>query len=287
VKMPSNKKQWKTKAAANLLAETGAASVEEAVVRFVGSVRQSARAQGFRDGVVGPPYDPWPLAAVLGASDVGGRALGFPGRILRAAKGLVVEIDRDTMSSRQRRRFTLAHEVGHLALWEVGGRVVKTASRRNFRRSEIEELCNTIASEVLAPRSDVLEQVAVCGAHNDLLTDINSGPPRQTGLQALLGSLVHVSRVFDVSLQFSARRVNEVCKVGVGAAFIDTREQKYVWRVGLPVTQELLAAVLCVMTPGEQGGSGEYWADSPRGGQIRGFAWRRVGRGSVLATVQR
>ena len=115
-----------------------------------------------------------------------------------------MEIDNGTIS-RQRSRFTLAHEVGHLALWKVGGKVVKTASRRNSRQSEIEELCNRIASEVLAPQSEVLEQAAAPKAKNDLFNRLNAPPQKQTGLQTVLDSIVNVSQVFDVSLHFSQK----------------------------------------------------------------------------------
>ena len=286
MKMRSNKKRWKTKAAANLMAETGAASVEDAVVRLVESVRESARAEGFRDGLAGPPYDPWPLAAVLGASKVGRRALGFDGRVVREGDGLVVEIDNGTIS-RQRGRFTFAHEVGHLALWKVGGKVVKTASRRNSRQSEIEELCNTIASEVLAPRSDVLKQVAGPTTENDLLNGLNTPPQTQAGPQTLLDSIARVSRVFDVSLQFAARRINEVCKARVAVALIAANEERYIWRVGIPLSEELLRAVLNAVRPRDQGGSGDYWASSPRADQLRSFAWRRLKRDLILVTLQR
>ena len=282
--MRSSRKRWRTKTAASLLAETDADSVEEAVVRLVQSLREAAREKGFRDGLAGPPYDPWPLAASLGASKVEKKTLGFGGRIVRDGAGLAIEID-NGVASQRRHRFAFAHEVGHLALWKVSGKVVKTASRRGSRRSEIEELCNKIASEVLAPRSEVLQELAAPALERGLFDVPDSRPEMQTRSQGVLASVVHISRVFGVSLQFSAVRIREVSSVKATVALVHKGENKLLWSVGKRPCHEFLPAVLGAVDCTDEVGFGSYWASSPRGGGLRKFVWRRARGDLVLVAL--
>jgi hypothetical protein len=174
-----------------------------------------------------------------------------------------------------------------LALWKLSGKVVKTTSRWNSRQSEIEDLCNKIASEVLAPQSDVLKQVTAFSIEKDLFALLNAPLQTKTASQTILDSIVHISNVFEVSLHFSAARIYEVYMPRFAIILVDSSEKKLVWCVGISHSNELLHAILSAFTSTDQRGSGSYSAASRQGERIRNFIWRRIKKHLVLAAVQK
>ncbi|MGO9110916.1 MAG: ImmA/IrrE family metallo-endopeptidase [Thermoguttaceae bacterium] len=266
------------------MARTGAASVEEAIVWAVRSLRQSARDLGFRNGTDTPPYDPWPLAVVLGADKLREKSLGFDGQVVKEGDGLAVEID-NAVASRQRRRFTLAHEVGHLALWKNDGKVIKTRAQRFQGRSEIETLCNRIASEVLAPRSEILQHL-IKRTDEDRILALADGRCETRGtLQSVLNAVIYISSQFDVSLQFSAVRIKELGRFKGAITLTHTGQKKVVWRVGAVSDGEFLPVILESAQQDRQSGSGNFWSRRGSGGRDCRFVWCQMGRSLALAVL--
>src|SRR5712692_4918711 len=144
---------FKTRASKSLLLAAGVESVHEAIPQYVAGLRQKAITRGL-EGAAVPPYDPNALAQVLGVYDVRRKNLDCDGRIVRKGYGLTIELNKQTEQSR-RIRFTFAHEVGHVILWDCAGAVRSLPARRHSGPSEIERLCDMLASEILAPEADV------------------------------------------------------------------------------------------------------------------------------------
>ena len=98
----------------------------------------------------------------------------------------------NSADSRGRARFTLAHEIGHILLWEqrearagvVGGAAVDPRSCRSAHSAEA--LCDRFAAELLMPAHAVHEAWRA------------------------LGSVDAVARRFDVSRAAAARRLREL-----------------------------------------------------------------------------
>src|SRR5439155_1761309 len=107
-----------------------ATTVEKGVVRLVAEIKRNAFDRGHTDGTQSPPYDPKPLAIVLGASDVRAAALDFDGHVMVENGKVIVEYDQSARSAK-RKRFTIAHEVGHLALWNVTSEKRKLSAQRS------------------------------------------------------------------------------------------------------------------------------------------------------------
>lgn len=129
------------------------------------------------------------LAKNLGVSAIVEEQLPFEGGIFEIRKQLVIKLN--SFSPYVRRRFTLAHEIGHLLL----------ASPLNARRTrkcaanhELERACDLIAAELLMPAAETVPFLCQLGA---------SSPKH----------LRTVARRFGVSLQTAARRVHQDLKL--------------------------------------------------------------------------
>ena len=189
-------RNWCTKAADHLRTQCGVKSVEDAVVRSVASLRKKVIEDGQSKGVATTPYDPIPLAFALGASDVRAADLGYDGHVIQEKERILVEYD-SSIASRQRRRFTIAHEVGHLILWNASGGITKVGARRSTKKSEVEELCNKLAAEILAPQAEVLSLWKTSAAR------------MRTALKS--DFIIELAQRFDISVNFAAVRFKEIC----------------------------------------------------------------------------
>jgi hypothetical protein len=108
-------------------------------------------------------------------------------------------IQYSTSSSKERQRFSNAHEIGHTRFPDCYERVRYrgSSSERDFVHAELEHLCNLAASEILMPADDMKLQL---------------------GTQPLSVELTERLRgVFDVSREAILRRIcdtaNEPCAV--------------------------------------------------------------------------
>jgi Zn-dependent peptidase ImmA (M78 family) len=134
-----------------------------------------------------PIVDPWALAAALNVP-VFDRDLPEDGRVTWTDGGPVVMLARGVCS--ERRRFTLAHELGHVILRSEHLASSTRSSAQAAFYSE-EALCNTLAGAMLMPRS-------VMGH------DCFARAPKN------LGTIARLARVARVSLSAALVRLREV-----------------------------------------------------------------------------
>jgi hypothetical protein len=149
------------------------------------------------------------LARNFGVEKILEERLPFEGGLFRAADGKLV-IKLNTQSSLARRRFTLAHELGHLLLGTIPGRRSKDHSD-----AVLERACDCIAAELLMPTEKAVPYVRELGS------------PCPEKLRAI------ASR-FKVSLQVAAIRVCQdflLWKCGVGY-WERSPQPRTIWFVG-------------------------------------------------------
>jgi len=193
---------WMSAAARRLRALAGNVPVERAVQIVAGRLL---------DGVACPPTDLVALSARVGVGELREEDLPIAGTLLHDGSQLVIVSA--THLSHARRRFTIAHEIGH-ALFEATGANPPRAGR------ELERLCDMLATEFLLPR-DVF--IAHAGA---------------------MPSLHHVfalAKLFDASLSATAIRC---CEVGQVSAFeIEGSTLRWARGIARSVTAALAPAV--------------------------------------------
>ncbi|HTU35263.1 MAG TPA: ImmA/IrrE family metallo-endopeptidase [Candidatus Acidoferrum sp.] len=132
------------------------------------------------------------MAFRLGVSRIVRENLSFEGGVFQLPSGeLIIKLNTD--SPPVRRRFTLAHEIGHLLLGKPG---LRSSCGRD---QELEKKCDAIASELLMPSDEAIPFIE------------SLGKPSPEKLRAI------ASR-FDVSLQAAAFRVHR--DLGLWKCFI-------------------------------------------------------------------
>lgn len=143
------------------------------------------------------------LARRLGVSRIIEQRLPFEGGLFRLDHGeLVVKLNSD--SSFVRKRFTLAHEIGHLLLETV-------PAFRSTRRTDaaLERTCDLIAAELLMPAAEA----------SDFIRGLGSPSPEK---------LREIASKFTVSLQTAAIRVRDglrIWKCAIGMWQVSPRVQ--------------------------------------------------------------
>lgn len=127
-----------------------------------GAALDRVRAEMVAAGLRKFPVDLAPLERAHGVADVRVVPLASRGRLIMEERGIVVEIDERLPELA--RRFTHAHELGHLILEEERiarcqalGRAVRNASSARIYR--VEHLCDIAAREMLLPESWVLSSL--------------------------------------------------------------------------------------------------------------------------------
>jgi hypothetical protein len=137
----ADKGAWKSAAAKRLQEAAGNLESVEAAVSYL--------VTGLLEGVVCPPTDLESLGEKLRVRSIVGESLPASGELRRAGKDYIVVYASDMPPAR--RRFTVAHEFGHILLERCGARQIKDSP-------EIERLCDSIASEILLPQAIFLQQ---------------------------------------------------------------------------------------------------------------------------------
>lgn len=105
-------------------------------------------------GWTGPPFDPIRLADHLGVAVVPTDDV-YDARLVPTAEGVRIEFNPNRPAGR--RRFSVAHEIGHL-LFEDHGEAVRNrvhADRASGDDWQLEMLCNLAAAEMLMPASSL------------------------------------------------------------------------------------------------------------------------------------
>jgi hypothetical protein len=142
-------------------------------------------------GTVGIPVNPWAIASALPGIDVAQLELDSDGVYVDLGEGgAQVFLRRDI--SRRRKRFTLAHELGHHFL-----RVHSSDRGIGKRDREIERWCDSFAGALLMPRAVVVEYL------------------RNARLSGLVDALVVGPDLFDVSTPAFRQRVTEVAPISI------------------------------------------------------------------------
>jgi hypothetical protein len=129
------KKIWESAAAKRLVGLAGDnCSVEDAVVKVVHELLI---------GVPHPPTNLDDVQAQLNVVRICSEDLPFSGELRPAADGFTIVLAKHL--NHGRRRFTIAHELGHALLAKTG---------RNYPRlgKEVERLCDMLAAEILMPQ---------------------------------------------------------------------------------------------------------------------------------------
>jgi len=149
------------------------------------------------------------LARKLGVTRILEEKLPFEGGLFQLAHGeLVVKLNSE--SSFARKRFTLAHEIGHLLLNTV-------LAYRTTDRSDkaLEDTCDLIAAELLMPTEET----------TDFIHSLGSPSPE---------NLKTIASKYNVSLQTAAIRVYDglrLWKCGIGMWSLSPK-MKTLWFVG-------------------------------------------------------
>jgi IrrE N-terminal-like domain len=182
---------WTSAAARRLLTLAGNAStIEDAVRTVVGRLLE---------GVSCPPTDLEAVAARLEVTGFQAEDLPISGELRRDERGL--KIFYSSYLSRERRRFTIAHELGH-AIFETTG---PNCPRVGV---ELERLCNMLATELLMPKDVFLNSV---------------------GMEVNMAKIFELARSFATSLSATAIRCAELHKVSV----FESDESRILWGYGL------------------------------------------------------
>ena len=153
----------------------------------------------FLQGVTCPPTDLEALQKRLGIKSIETEDLPFAGELRREVDGFRIVLSKHL--SQGRKQFTIAHELGH-AILETAGR------RCPHSGSELERICDLLATELLMPKSVFLEHL---------------------GLNFSLGSVSVLSRLFNTSLTATAIRIAELR----GCTVFEVKNGEVSWSHGI------------------------------------------------------
>ena len=205
--------------------------IRHAIEKAVGQARHDARNQGIVGSDKGPPYDPKPLALLLGASDVRSATIPCDGRVVVAQGRTIIEYD--SRASFQRQRFTVAHEVAHLLLPTSAGarnrnglKPVRARGKKKFH--DVETLCNMVASEILIPLAEA--KTLVAESRRELT---NRREPFNLSLAAM-----QLAERFETSLHVATIRLGDMFsrrrKASFwGAILMDPNQGRRHWKHGM------------------------------------------------------
>jgi len=149
------------------------------------------RDSGFRN----PPVDLPRLMRGLGARLLE-RPISCPGRLETTPYGYDVIVD--PRQSFESRRFTIAHELGHVLIRENRLPSVKFPEDDSRAHPLIERVANRIASELLMPRDSFLRDLLIAGMTSPALNSIRSA--YRTSLSATLQRILEVTAAVSFSL---------------------------------------------------------------------------------------
>ncbi|SRR5260221_5778881 len=197
--------QWNSKASKFVCDKTGLSDPAQAIRSIARSLLDD------------PPPVPTNLESVarrLNVEKVLQEPLPFDGVLVRRKDRLTIKLN--THIDPRRRRFTFAHELAHVLL--TNGSV--GSSRRSFRGTEVERLCDIAASELLMPEPPARDFFKTHGVSPS--------------------SVCEFAASFDVSMQAAARRVWDL-QLSRGTLVLLKKERddyfSLLWKVG-PINLE-------------------------------------------------
>ncbi len=177
--------------AKRLLASAGNPSTIEEAIRLV--------VKDLLQDVTVAPTDLESLKYRLNIKEFCAEDVPFSGELRRNGKRL--KIIYSIHLSEERRRFTIAHEMGHALLEKTGRNCPKSGS-------DIERLCDMLAAEILMPKDVFLEKI---------------------GCDLSIGRLFELKRIFRASLLAVAFR----CFEFKGASVFEVENNNIRWGCGL------------------------------------------------------
>ena len=150
-----------------------------------------------------PPIDLRALALSWGVDSVEYGDISSDAMLLPSTKGYCIVLSRAASPGEvARQRFSFAHELGHLALRQLGyDEAPKSAHshRSRYTRDPIERACDEIAAEILMPRSAFITDASRSGWS--------------------LHSLRGLARLYETSFEATARRMTDLmpepCLMGI------------------------------------------------------------------------
>lgn len=189
-------------------------------------LRKTAEASRLETHVVAPPYCPWSAAEWLKVAVEERTLTGIDGYVeVQDENALRIVLSKNAPI--ERKRFTLAHELGHVILIREcvkKGPVGSLGTLKRFRSRTVprdfihdpeeEHLCNYFAAEFLMPESDVCSLL---------------------GRKRLRPEMLFMMReAFHVSFWAAARRIRDVNRQNFGGVSLWTRKPWLVpmWTVG-------------------------------------------------------
>jgi len=171
----------------------------------------------------GPPYDPFKVARALNVTVRLEHLDGVEGYTEYENGQFLAVLASQSVGTR--RRFTLAHELGHVLLMSAAQRVPVTLRRyRGSKTPDLahqdpveETLCNAFAAELLLPEDEIRQRF------------IKGGPEPAT--------VFDLATIYEVSIHASAKRVVKIVgKDRIGFSLWDCPRRRWftpVWWTGL------------------------------------------------------
>lgn len=170
-------------------------------------------------GILGPsklPVDPWEVADVLGGIEILEMELDGDGHYVDLGfAGAQIFLKKSAPPARK--RFTLAHELGHHFL--LSHSQTSGLGKRNF---QVEKWCNGFAAALLMPRKQVLESLR--GAKKSGLVKAIADGPRNFGV-SVSAFRSRVAEVSPVSI-IGIRNVGGEIKIDYNYS----NDKKSVWK---------------------------------------------------------
>lgn len=208
--MTVRRSYWQTAAAQRVRQVAGLEDIDRAVEKI---------AERLVDGLAGPPTDLEALARRMDVTDIRrDETMLVPGELRETGDGLVVFLLPGL--SKTRRRFTLAHELGHVFFERTG--------RRPNPSQELERLCDKFAAAFLMPQRVFLAK---------------------SGRRPGLARVRELRQLFDTGLLATLGRVSDIYRYRAA----ELRGDEVVWRrrISLPVLRQVTDRVQAF--PGQEG----------------------------------
>jgi hypothetical protein len=145
---------------------------------------------------------------LYGVAAVRERLLDSDARLVKESGKAVIELN--SLFPGVRRRFSLAHEIGHLVLNQCAQKGLFEESHGD---TVAENICNEVAAELLVPQWALQEHVASTPVLDDWTDPLSAS------------AIIRAARVFDVSIEMLAKRVFHDLSMAPNSVAV-------IWRVG-------------------------------------------------------
>lgn len=234
---PSGKKgRWKSAAARRVKQAAGVADIDRALDKVV---------LNLLDGIACPPTDLDALMARLNVCRVETNAdMMITGALKKEGEQFVIQVFPGLSSGR--RRFTIAHELGHAFMETTGPHAPRTGA-------ELETICDRFAAEVLMPR----RAFAAC---------VGSSPD--------IAAVLEAATTFRASRAAAFGRVRDLYGMKCG----EFEEGRFHWTFGVGNLERSILSRSLQETDGREGVK-EVDLYSARGYSTWRMEWQRMGDG--------